>query len=488
MAELQRRSSGSGDEEMEGTMPLNDALPHEPYNRTDRDFAVTPTASMGEFPAYCSSGCNYWGGESETKSMGLPCMPPAGVPWGPFGGGGGGGAYAYSRETGVGDIPSKQLYRRSSFSCNDLQRMSTDEERRAALERGLVPRAPPSSAGAATRAAGRGGGGGAGVGQQQGAQRRGKNYSRDDGSATGTRRDPYHDAATGGGGGGSGGSGGLGGLGGLAVRTTSVPGLLGGFQRLNLTPGLVPGADLVGRPPPLPHPASQAAEDAFAAAAALDQEGGPDRPLRVLFCCHGSRGDVQPLVSLALGMKQKGGYEVAFWTVRPVDEFVKRQGIQCYVHDLDTDALMRRTQVKVNEGAAERLGKALGFFKAVTEVMLEPDIAPLIDAIPQAVLEAHQAYKPDLTITSHCMPAISCAEYLHIPVVYIALQPMYPTKEFPPWAFRSTNFEANMRWMNKPLGKLFMSIYENQTYLKGVKKCRQLANLPVRRFSDGTPV
>ena len=50
-------------------MPLNDALPHEPYNRTDRDFAVTPTASMGEFPAYCSSGCNYWGGESETKSM-----------------------------------------------------------------------------------------------------------------------------------------------------------------------------------------------------------------------------------------------------------------------------------------------------------------------------------------------------------------------------------------------------------------------------------
>ena len=42
--------------------------------------------------------------------------------------------------------------------------------------------------------------------------------------------------------------------------------------------------------------------------------------------------------------------------------------------------------------------------------------------------------------------------------------------------------------MNKPLGQLFMSIYENQTYLKGVKKCRQLANLPLRRFSDGTPV
>ena len=65
---------------------------------------------------------------------------------------------------------------------------------------------------------------------------------------------------------------------------------------------------------------------------------------------------------------------------------------------------------------------------------------------------------------------------------------MYPTRHFPPWAFRSTNFAPNMQWMNKPLGKLFMSIYENQTYPKGVKLCRQLANLPVRRFSDGTPV
>jgi len=73
-------------------------------------------------------------------------------------------------------------------------------------------------------------------------------------------------------------------------------------------------------------------------------------------------------------------------------------------------------KVKVNQ-SPERLGKALGFFKAVSEIMLEPDIAPKIDAIPSALLAAHVAYKPDLTIPSHCMPAISCAEYLHIPVV-----------------------------------------------------------------------
>jgi len=138
----------------------------------------------------------------------------------------------------------------------------------------------------------------------------------------------------------------------------------------------------------------------------------PPRPKRVLFCCHGSRGDVQPLVALALGLVAKGGYEVregalhatcgqgaesrdgvshaardlcsqlavltsaclahqfhrksnvnftlpltsdtvktppkvAFWTVRPVHEFVERQGLRCFVHALDTDDMMRRVQVKV---------------------------------------------------------------------------------------------------------------------------------------------
>jgi hypothetical protein len=424
-------------EQVDGTMLLND------INRADagevegqRRMGVS--ADVGHcFGSYCSSSCNYWGGESESKSMGM-CLPSAygglsSLPWAPFGG------YADNRDTGVGHIPSMALYRRNSFSCNDLQSLNTDEERRAALERGLEPRISPTRS------------------EVEG-------YSLERAGSS----DEFF-------------GGSIGGRGAAGAQTVSPSGLLnfGGFRRLSHRTAGLTGLKL--------HPASQAAEDAFAAAAALDQDD-PDRPLRVLFCCHGSRGDVQPLVALALGMKERGGYEVAFWTVKPVDEFVKRQGIPCYVHDLDTDVLMRRTQTKVTQGAAERLGKALGFFKAVAEVMLEPDIAPKIDAIPDAVLRAHIAYKPDLTITSHCMPAISCAEYLHIPVVYIALQPMYPTKHFPPWAFRSTNFDRGLQWMNKPLGQLFMSIYENQTYLKGVKKCRQLANLPLRRFSDGTPV
>ena len=45
-----------------------------------------------------------------------------------------------------------------------------------------------------------------------------------------------------------------------------------------------------------------------------------------------------------------------------------------------------------------------------------------------------------------------------------------------------------MTWMHKPLGKLFMSLYEAQTFAKGVKRCRRLAGLPEQRFQDGTPV
>ena len=48
--------------------------------------------------------------------------------------------------------------------------------------------------------------------------------------------------------------------------------------------------------------------------------------------------------------------------------------------------------------------------------------------------------------------------------------------------------DAGMSWLHKPLGHIFMSLYENQTYMKGVRRCRELAGLPVRRFQDGTPV
>mmetsp|Transcript_40771 Transcript_40771/g.93810 ORF Transcript_40771/g.93810 Transcript_40771/m.93810 type:complete len:626 (-) Transcript_40771:234-2111(-) len=218
----------------------------------------------------------------------------------------------------------------------------------------------------------------------------------------------------------------------------------------------------------------------------LQEVDDPDRKRRVLFSCHGSRGDVQPLVALAIGFRERG-YDVAFWTVRPVNQYVERQGFKCYVHELDTDELMRRVQLKVDK-IVKVMGPGLGFFHAMTQVMEDEDIRPKVDMIPEEVLKAHLDYRPDLSITSHCMPTISCAEKLHIPVIYMALQPMFPTKEFPPFAFASRKLDDRMSWLHKPLGHIFMSIYENQTYMKGVKRCRELAGLPIRRFQDGTPV
>jgi UDP:flavonoid glycosyltransferase YjiC (YdhE family) len=116
-----------------------------------------------------------------------------------------------------------------------------------------------------------------------------------------------------------------------------------------------------------------------------DSSAGASRKKRVLFCCHGSRGDVQPLVALALGMLERGDYEVAFWTVRPVNEFVERQGLPCMVHDLDTDELMRRVQTKINAGVhAAKVSRGLGFFSAVSDVMEEKDIAPKVHSFLHA--------------------------------------------------------------------------------------------------------
>ena len=69
--------------------------------------------------------------------------------------------------------------------------------------------------------------------------------------------------------------------------------------------------------PPLPPDQAQAelhANQALRLSPDKASEGGNSKK-KVLFCCHGSRGDVQPLVALALGMMESGDYDVAFWTV-----------------------------------------------------------------------------------------------------------------------------------------------------------------------------
>ena len=212
------------------------------------------------------------------------------------------------------------------------------------------------------------------------------------------------------------------------------------------------------------------------------------RPKRVLFCSHGSRGDVQPLISLAEGMV-KQNYEVAFWTARPVDVLIRSRGFKCFVHDLDTEALMRRTQIIMHKSKIfDNIGRGLGFFAALLEATGENNVAKQVETIPDSVLAAHLEYRPDITITSLCMPAISCAEALHIPVVLIAFQPMFPTKDFPPFAFHAGRFKKENSWMHKPLGNLFLDIYEHQTCVRGVRRCRELAGLPEKTFADGTPM
>uniref|UniRef100_A0A7S2HR29 Erythromycin biosynthesis protein CIII-like C-terminal domain-containing protein n=1 Tax=Octactis speculum TaxID=3111310 RepID=A0A7S2HR29_9STRA len=223
----------------------------------------------------------------------------------------------------------------------------------------------------------------------------------------------------------------------------------------------------------------------FAEEGLVIDESEEDRPKRVLFVCHGSRGDVQPLISLAVGMRAKG-YNVAFFAVHPVNQLVDRHGFKCYDYDLDIEVMMRRVQSVTHSLPA--LSPSIGFFYATVQTLRDDEFKEKVDAIPDKVLEAHLDFRPDLTITSHCMPAISCAEKLHIPVIYIALQPMYPTSNFPPFAFSPKRFGRRFSWLHKPLGHMFMSVYEKSTYMSGVTRCRELAGLNPSQFQDGTPV
>ena len=50
-----------------------------------------------------------------------------------------------------------------------------------------------------------------------------------------------------------------------------------------------------------------------------------------------------------------------------MNEYVERQGFKTYVHDIDSDDIMRRVQMKVEKNE-KTLGQSLGFFNATVQV------------------------------------------------------------------------------------------------------------------------
>jgi len=149
--------------------------------------------------------------------------------------------------------------------------------------------------------------------------------------------------------------------------------------------------------------------------------------MRVLLTTVGSRGDVQPFVALAMGLKD-AGHSVAICTCPKFREFVVGNGIE-FLH-LD-DGLLRLLESDLGRKLFQNLTGLLGLLKTIPSVIKQ--IGPIQRRMVDDCWAAVETFNPDAIVFHSklfCVPAFAAVR--SIPVFLTMFCPMLvPTGEFP---------------------------------------------------------
>ena len=148
---------------------------------------------------------------------------------------------------------------------------------------------------------------------------------------------------------------------------------------------------------------------------------------RILLLTYGSRGDVEPFVALALGLKRTG-FEVSLATAARFQDFVEGFGIA--FHPLPDDAL---ALIETPDGKAMIEGASGRVRRIAAGARLARQSAPINARMMEAAWHVAGAVRPDLIVFHpKVMAAPHIAEALRIPAAMATLQPLIvPTRAFP---------------------------------------------------------
>lgn len=135
-----------------------------------------------------------------------------------------------------------------------------------------------------------------------------------------------------------------------------------------------------------------------------------------------SRGYVQPLIALGVGLK-KAGYKVTVAAHHRNRDWIESYGLGYSPVHLDYKALLQKegqTWLKSGDNPLKALGGWLDFLQASKSQ---------IDELLDDCLNASQG--TDAIINAPLLPGYHIAEKLRIPCFLFLPYPLYPTKEFP---------------------------------------------------------
>ncbi|NNE65351.1 MAG: glycosyltransferase family 1 protein [Pyrinomonadaceae bacterium] len=205
--------------------------------------------------------------------------------------------------------------------------------------------------------------------------------------------------------------------------------------------------------------------------------------MKVLVLTIGSRGDVQPYLALAKGLKD-AGHEVLLATASSFEEFVTREGVDFFpmsngLVELLTDDLGR-----------EAIEELKGLFGAVkTHFKLIKTIKPIMRELVQDCWEAADGFRPDFIVYNSKVPGADLAEALKVTcALAIPFPQLVPSSEMPTLGF------PNVGPLNRSsygLVRLFMGLYSGfvnkfRTETLGLPKRRRFGGL--HHAADGTPL
>lgn len=155
--------------------------------------------------------------------------------------------------------------------------------------------------------------------------------------------------------------------------------------------------------------------------------------MRILLAPHGTRGDVQPMLALAMEFRARG-HEVSFVTPANSVAWVTSFGFACYSDGVDVEQMIQST--------GTRLQSVRWQVKYVTDV--------LIPRLFDSVAAAAESAKPDLIVGSGVqMAATSVAEARRVPSASVMFAPCaVPSGDSPPPVLRRQTLP---RWLNRAL-------------------------------------
>ncbi|XZE32437.1 glycosyltransferase [Pirellulaceae bacterium SH501] len=149
--------------------------------------------------------------------------------------------------------------------------------------------------------------------------------------------------------------------------------------------------------------------------------------MRVLLATVGSRGDVQPFVALAMGLRD-AGHTVAICTCPKFREFVVGHGIE-FLH-LD-DGLLRLLESDLGRKLLQNLTGVVGLLKTMPRVIKQ--IGPIQKRMVDDCWAAVETFRPDAIVFHSklfCVPSFAAVR--NIPAILTMFCPLLvPTGDFP---------------------------------------------------------